>query len=97
MDEITNNEMTNVAEDVAENVVPEVAKKLSFKDKYPALYAGGAAALIGGGYIAGVCIANAIFKWGSNMIENFKENRAAKKAEKTKVVEASEVVVEEEA
>ena len=97
MAEITNNEMTNVTEEVVENVIPEVVEKLSFKDKHPALYAGGAAALIGGGCIAGMYITNAVFDWGSNKIKNFKEKRAAKKAEKAKVVEASEVVVEEEA
>lgn len=97
MAEITNNEMTNVTEEVVENVIPEVVEKLSFKDKHPVLYAGSAAALIGGGYIAGVYIADAVFSWGKRKIENFKEKRAAKKAEKAKVVEASEVVVEEEA
>lgn len=97
MAEITNNEMTNVNEEVVENVIPEVVEKLSFKDKHPVLYTSAVAALFGATYMAGVYAADSVIRWGKKKAENFKEKRAAKKAEKAKVVEASEVVVEEEA
>ena len=97
MAEITNDEMTNVTEEVVENVIPEVVEKLSFKDKHPVLYTGAVAALFGATYMAGAYAADAVFGWGKRKVENFKEKRAAKKAKKAKVVEASEVVVEEEA
>lgn len=97
MAEITNNEMTNVTEEVVENAIPEVVEKLSFKDKHPVLCTSAVAALIGVSYIAGVYAADSVIRWGKRKAENFKEKRAAKKAEKAKVVEESKVVVEEEA
>lgn len=93
-----NNEMiNNVAEEVVTEAVENTVSDPSFAQKYPALYAAGAGALITGAIIVTAHTAEAACEACGRFWNKLRDKRNARKAEKAKKVEGTDTTVKEEA